>query len=609
MMAEFDSDWEHDLSALDRVLQSEREMAKQIEELRRELATDREVDWEEQKSVQELSNKASQLEQELDQLAEKMEERVQDAAQRKLMSLDMLQKMIEAQELFEEVATQEMRDAQKRLQEALEKMDQGEMEKALEDMALSQEDMLRRLERTIAYLKKLKAEQQVDALVRKLEEMLEQQNALNQQANESTSENLPNLAPPQDRMAERFEEFAAEAAASEQELQEANIAQPSLISEFCQSPSKSSAPGKMKKTAEKMNSKNKQGAGESGTASSEEIDELLQKMKALQEEMNRDNQKEMAEALRKALDDALYLSDKQEDLMTDAGDVDPSSLSLREMAAEQEALRQATEQLAGQMQELSKKSSCMSNSAGAQLEKTLDQMKASAQCLSDRQGPQAGRKQREALSGLNQLAGQIMDGMDKNDKQCENPGQCDNPGDGGQAKMGQLSQQQGRLNQQMPQPGQSGSSMSEAERETLSRMKSEQQAIKQGIDELASEIGDEENHLGRLDKLAEEMQKVVEDMERSNVSAATHDRQRRIYARMLDFQHALQKQDYKDQRRARQGQFYRSVTPDPLGPTGGLTDEEYQKLLTRYQEEGFPAEYEESIKAYFRALIDERGRR
>ena len=39
----------------------------------------------------------------------------------------------------------------------------------------------------------------------------------------------------------------------------------------------------------------------------------------------------------------------------------------------------------------------------------------------------------------------------------------------------------------------------------------------------------------------------------------------------------------------------------------GLTDEEYERLLTRYQEEGYPKEYEEAIKAYFRALAESRG--
>jgi hypothetical protein len=608
MMAEFETEWDTEMGALDRIMTGERELARRIEELHRELANEKEYDWEQQKDLQELSARSNELEQELESIAENMEERVADAAQRKLMSVEMLQKMLEAQELFKEVATEEMREAQRRLQEALESMDPNEMDKALSEMEISQEEMLKRLERTIAYLKKLKAEQKIDALIRQLEEMVAQQESINDETSASKPKELPELAPSQDRLKDSFDKFADEMKSSEDIFNDANLAPPEMISELCESGKQCPAPQHMREAAAAMTNAQKENAEKSGESAAGAMNDLLAKMKALQEEINRDQFAEMDKALRDALDNVLYLSDEQEQLMQRAEQFDPNSLSLREMAAEQEALRQAAEQVAEQMHELSKKSTCMSNSAGQGFRETIEKMKNSAQCLSDRSGPQAGRVQRDALTGLNRVAGQLVEGMDKNNQQCNNPGQCQNPGQGAAARMGQFSQQQGRLNQQMPGAAQSGSSMSEAERELLSRLKSEQEAIKRGVEELDSEIGDDENYLGRLDKLAEEMQKVIEDMERDEVSEETRERQRRIYARMLDFQHALQRQDYKDQRRAQQAQYHRGAAPDPLDPMGGLTDEEYERLLTRYQEEGFPPEYEEVIKAYFRALVETRGR-
>jgi hypothetical protein len=114
--------------------------------------------------------------------------------------------------------------------------------------------------------------------------------------------------------------------------------------------------------------------------------------------------------------------------------------------------------------------------------------------------------------------------------------------------------------------------------------------------------------LGRLDKLAEEMKRVVEAMEHSEVSEETRERQRRIYTRMLDFQHSLEKQDFKDQRKARFGDDILRASPDQLDETRGLTDEEYERLMTRFQEEGYPPEYEDVIREYFRALVEARGK-
>jgi hypothetical protein len=298
--------------------------------------------------------------------------------------------------------------------------------------------------------------------------------------------------------------------------------------------------------------------------------------------------------------------------MGQTGEVDPASLSLRDMAAEQEALRSSTERLADQLAELGKKSTCLSNQMGQNLAGAAARMQSSAEALSQRQGPSAQSNQRESLFDLNQTAQQLADAMEKNSQQCKNPGSgsCDKPGgSGAMGKMQTLSQQQGRLNEQMPGNDQGGgSTMSPEERQQLARLRAEQQAIRSGINEVGKELGDRRDLPGRLDKLGEEMQRVIEDMDRAKVTDETRERQRRIYTRMLDFQHSLQKQDYKEERKAQFGDNMLRQSPGPLDPGRGLTDEEYDRLLTRYQEEGYPKEYEETIKAYFRALVEARGK-
>jgi len=608
MMSEFEAERESDISTLDKILAGEREMAQKIEQLRREMAAKEEVDWDKQQKLGDLATRGQELEKQLDEVAQNMQEQVAQAQQKKLASVEMIQKMMEAQQLFNEVATDEMKEAMRKLQEAMQKLDPKEVEQALAKMNLSQEEMIKRLDRTIAYLKKLQAEQKVDAFIKRLEQMVAQQEDINKQTADSKKEGLPELAPGQERLKSEFEQFAGEVSASESLLTSAQIAPQSQVSEFCQSAQKSPAPEQMQKAALSMKQQNARGAQEGGEQSAESLKALLAQMKEMQERMSSQQQEKMAKELREALDKVLYLSDKQEDLINRTGALDPNSLSLRDLAAEQEGLRAATENVAKQMAEMAKKSSCMSHSAGQMLDNALDQMQWSAQCLSDRRGPAAGSNQNEALFGLNQAAGQIVEGMDKNSGQCQNPGTCNKPGGAGMSKMPQLSQQQGRLNQQMPGPNDQPGGMSDAERETLKRLRGEQMAVKRGVEELNSEIGGKENTLGRLDKLAEEMQKVIEDMEKSEVTGQTLDRQRRIYTRMLDFQHSLERQDYKEERKAQFGTEIRHASPGEIEGAAGLTDEEYERLLTRYQEEGYPKEYEETIKAYFRALVEARGK-
>ncbi|MEW5702391.1 MAG: DUF4175 family protein [Candidatus Zixiibacteriota bacterium] len=608
MMAEFEAEREADINTLDRVMEGEREMARRIEELRRELAAKPEVDWDKQQKLGDLAHQGQELEKQLDQIAQNMQKQVAEAQQKKLASIEMIQKMMEAQQLFNEVATDEMKEAMRKLAEAMQKLDPKEIEQALANMNLSQEEMIKRLDRTIAYLKKLQAEQKVDAMIKRLEQMLAQQEQINKEAAESKKDELPDLAPTQEKLKSDFEQFAADLAAAESLLTTAQIAPPEQVSEFCRSAQKSPAPDQMDKTATSMKQRNERGSKEGGEQCAASLKALLEQMKKMQEQMDSRQREEMAKELREALDKVLYLSDKQEDMIKRTDELDPNSLSLRDMAAEQEALRTATDNVAKQMAEMAKKSTCMSSKAGQMLDAAMDKMQSSGQCLSDRRGSAAGGNQRDAMFSLNQVAGQLAEGMEKNSGQCKNPGSCDNPGGSGGEKMMQLSQKQGRLNQQMPGPNDQDGGMSESERETLKRLRGEQEAIKRGVEDLNSEIGSKEKTLGRLDKLAEEMQKVIEDMERSEVTNQTLDRQRRIYTRMLDFQNSLERQDYKEERKAQFGTDIRHASPAVLEEAAGLTDEEYERLLTRYQEEGYPKEYEETIKAYFRALVEARGK-
>ncbi|MBD3298265.1 MAG: DUF4175 family protein [candidate division Zixibacteria bacterium] len=611
MIAEYENERDQGIQSLEEVFEGERELAKQIEELRREIANEQQIDWEKQEELKDVAAKGHELEKQLDEIAENLQENLEQAQEQRLQSMEMLQKMAEAQELFQEVATEDMRESMRKLQEAMDKLDPNEVQRALDEMQMSTEDMLERLDRTIAYFKRLQAEQKVDAFVRRLEEMVKQQESINDEAGHTQKEQLPNLAPSQDRLKENFEEFAEEMAAAESLLTANQVSGPEKVSEFCKSAGQCGAPQKMQQASQSMQNQDQQGAQKSGGESKEEMASLLEEMKEFQSQMASRLQQQVAKELREALDKSMYLSEGQEDLLSQTEQLDPNSMSLREMAAQQEALRSATQRLSQDIGEIAKKSTCLGGGLSRSINQSLEQMGQAAQSLSERRGSSARHSQGDAMYGLNSTAQQIIEGMNKNNSQCNKGGSmCEKPGkQGAFGKMQSLAQRQGRLNQQMPGQGAQGQQpgMSESERQALSRLKAEQEAIRKGVEDVHSDIGEDQNDmLGRLDHLAEEMKRVVEAMEESEVTEETRERQRKIYTRMLDFQHSLEKQDYKEQRKARFGDDILRASPGPLDEMRGLTDEDYDRILTRYQEEGYPPEYEETIKEYFRALVESR---
>ena len=74
---------------------------------------------------------------------------------------------------------------------------------------------------------------------------------------------------------------------------------------------------------------------------------------------------------------------------------------------------------------------------------------------------------------------------------------------------------------------------------------------------------------------------------------------------MLDFQHSLHRQDYKEDRRAHFGDEILRDSPADIDLDAVFSDDQWSRLLESYLEEGYPKAYESLIKSYYRELLEE----
>jgi len=604
MIAEIEAQQNENIIDLEEILRAEEKLAEEIEQLHRQMLRADDLDWQTQKQLEAVNARREELTEEFAEVSEEFSKNVAEMEQRKLASAEMLAKLAEARQLFEEVATEEMKEAARQLAQALQELDMNQMADALEEMQLSTEEMIQRLEQTIAYLKKLQAEQKIDQMVKRAEELLKRQQELNKNVDASANNELSPLAENQDGLQDDFNQFAEDLEALEQALSEANIAPQPMIEKFCNSASQCPAPQAMTKAAQSMRRQDKPGSQEAGKNSEQALAEMLSRMQDMQQMISGGMQEEVAAMLREALEQALYLSEHQEELHTSTADLDARSPALRNLAELQADLLAGTQRLGEAMEQIAKKSMCMGGKMGG-LNSVRSSMNGAAEALTQQSGTSALAHQKDAMSGLNETAQNLLDGMQNNSGQCKKPGSCSKPG-GMIPQMESLAKQQGRLNMQVADLAQSmGQSMSTEDRLMLSRLKGEQQAIRRGIDELQPETDNRRNLLGRLDKLSLEMKKVIEDLEHYEVSNRTLSNMRRIYSRMLDFQHSLHRQDYKEDRRARLGQDVLRASPLETDLDAGISESELGRLLERYLEEGYPKAYETLIKSYYRELLEE----
>jgi len=123
------------------------------------------------------------------------------------------------------------------------------------------------------------------------------------------------------------------------------------------------------------------------------------------------------------------------------------------------------------------------------------------------------------------------------------------------------------------------------------------------VQELAAEFGNSRQILGRLDDIADEMEDIEEALASGDVGEDVAERQLRVLSRMLEASRSLQRRDFSEQRKAATASGQPVYMPPSL-TTDMLDDRvELEDRLRKFLGSGYPEQYEEQIKAYFRALL------
>ena len=110
-----------------------------------------------------------------------------------LFSEDLMEKFMDLQKLVEELLPPEMLQNMDWINEALKKMDPKEMLSALENLSNNLTQIERELDRFLDIFKRVKAEQQVDELRKRLEQLVDSQDNIDQQIRQTTSQTDPSI--------------------------------------------------------------------------------------------------------------------------------------------------------------------------------------------------------------------------------------------------------------------------------------------------------------------------------------------------------------------------------------------------------------------------------
>ena len=607
-----------------KVVQESEKLQKQMDELNRDMLKKdpkQELNWKEKKQAEEIMKKQAELNQKMSDIQNELSKTTNQLQQNNLLSPETMQKYMELQKLMNEVKSPELDRMQKQMDQAMKALTPEQMKKAMEQAKFDEERFKKSIERTMKILKRIQAEQKADALSKRADELEKKQNEIEKQLNNTNpgdKDKRNDLAKQQERLKDDLNSINQDMKDLEKLMKEIGEAEMPMkeLDDAKQSLSADETSQDMKEASDEMENGNFEKAKQSQKKAANRMKQFSQKMQQMKKKMNDKVSKEAIRKMQKAVKDMIELSKKEENIKNKTAKSDYNSTQVPQYAQEQSDVFDGMMNVANSLSELSEKSFSVTPEMGANIGNSLMQMRSAIDQLADRRMAQAAQSQMQAMQGMNSAIGQMQQMLNS----MQSNGQCENPGGTGsgqsqsqggmsfQQKLGQLAAQQQAMNQSMQQmmQGQGGGGMSQEQRAQMGRIADKQGSAGKSLQELAKEQkelgGDERKTMGSLDKIAQEMQEVVNDIKNNNVTPETMKKQERILSRLLDASKSLIDRDFETKRESQSGKDYMRQSPNGLDLSTQEGRNKAMQELLRSVKQGYTKDYEMLIRKYFEAL-------
>ncbi|MDI6740265.1 MAG: hypothetical protein QME74_07865 [Candidatus Edwardsbacteria bacterium] len=566
------------------------DLKRELERLSQAIKETRSLDWQQKAALEDALKQEQQLMENLQQAADQALAAMRTDQTRFSFDAETVQKMEELRQLFDQAATEEMRQFMEKMRQAVEKADRDAVEKALENLKLSQEEFKKRLDAAIASLKQLQQEQKLDLLHKQADQLLQEQKDLKERTAQSKTD-AQQLARRQESLAKDTEILAQKLKerADELEKNDPDVARPLRNASNLLQNNQTAAT--MRKAGQHLRQQEPQPAEADQQQAISDLSQVTAGVRQAKSGMRSRRSQAAAQALRQKASEIVRLSQQQESLNQRLGKMREGR---NDLADEQQSLERAAARMTQDLERMGRKGLPLPPQAGAALSQAMQHMKAAGRNAAEGRGQQAGDDGKIAQSALNQAALALMQSASR-------MGSSSGSGDMMEDMEG-LSSQQQALNQQTGQMADQQQELQlQAMQSQIPRLAAEQAAIRQGLQQFNEQYAGRADRAGRTYDLVREMEKVIDDLKAGRVTKETRQRQEKILTRMLDAQRSLQEQDFSRQRQAEPASDASGLRRIKTAPPAGQSWKQYQ-LWRDWRSEPYPIEYRQMLENYFRSL-------
>ena len=580
-------------------LNSIESLSKELENIEKSLIEE-ELDWKTKQKVKNLLKNYQTLERSLNELKSKINTSQKERNEVQEISDKLLKKQKQLQDLFQKIMPDEMKNLFKELEESMDDIDKKNLQEKIEKLKLSNEDVEKELDRNLELLKQFEFDQ-------KLEETIEELNSLQKKEKKLSEETLKKDADLQ-KLKEKQQTNILDFKNIKEKLEQLEILKKDLKNNtpLNTENEEKNIQNTMENSLNQLQKNKKRQASKSQNSSSEQLSKLKEKLEKQQKEESIEQQSENIETLRQILENLIFFSKSEEELMLQMNTLASSDPKYVELMHKQGDLRNDARVIEDSLFALSKRIPQISATVNREINIIQEKTDEAIDYFRERDTYKGTAKQQYVMTSANNLAvllGDILEQIQKElSSDLPSSQECQKPGNG-KPKPGDLKKMQQELQDHMEKmrkgekPGPSDQGFSKE----LVEMLAKQEKIRLALKEFENSLEKGEDIKNLKDAL-EKMEKTEQDIINKNISIETLLRQQQIINKLLELDDALREQGESEERESNEGIDYKKE--DDIILKYELL-KSYQKELLKTSPPSLTNYYREKVNEYFNSLIKE----
>jgi hypothetical protein len=585
------------MEQIEKESQMQDRIVRDIEEVRRELLTKREMDWENKTVLEESIDALERTRDQLEQTRADMEQQKQFMQENTMFSDQVMQTFEQLQNLMNELIDDEMFSLMREIQDKMERNDMSDMEELLRDFEEKAKRFEQTLERMLNVFKRVQQEQRLEELAQRIKEELRHQEELLEKEGTMSAEDL---AIQQEKIQKDTEETQSLSRESAELFSEEDR---SAFESFLEEMEYMDIPRSMEQAVQSYRQEQRREGRQQSREAAEKMREMNMNFSEMSSSIMQKRWEDISASFRAIFQKTLYISSQQEKLNIFGEDLDTGSPFLHEFTSGANTILSIALDINERLGDLSQKTFLVDKALGIAAAQVIGNLQSGIGNIGDANMQQGKRDLRNAHVSMNRFGRMVLERMHFVSQQ-------QGSASGMEFYLEQLQQmagQQQALNESMPMPG-PGGAPGESMMDQLAELAARQQAIRRALKEIERGIQQGDGGrgvMGDLDRIAKDMEEVINQLRKNQVDRRTIMRQEQIVQRLLDAARSATSRDFKDERESRTAKDVPRISPMGLPEDLGERESLINALRRAVQESDLPPRDKLDMERYLESLLQE----